>query len=230
MNKIPDKNNLNAMKSMFNEIAQDYDFLNDIMTLYLQKSIKKIALKSLKPKHNNIIDICTGTGDIAIMLADKYPTANITAIDFSDKMLNLAKQKSKNLNINFIEGNAINIPFSNNFFDLCTISFGLRNLPDINTALKEFYRIMSEESEILVLDLGEPSFQWLYPVLLNKIIPLIGKIFHKNKIPYQYLVESKKNYPSPQKLSKILQSEGFTDIKIKNFLFGTISALTAKKS
>lgn len=229
MNKIPDKSNSNSMKSMFNDIAKDYDFLNNLMTFYLQKSIKKEATKNLKPNHSNILDICTGTGDIAIILAQKYPSAKITALDFSTEMLKLAKQKTQNPNINFIEGNAMDMVFQDNSFDLCTISFGLRNLPDINSALKEIHRVLNKNGEILIIDLGKPSLKWLYPLILDKVIPLLAQIFHKNKIPYQYLVESQKNYPSPKTLSKHLQSEGFANIKIKNFLFGTISALTAQK-
>lgn len=230
MNKIPDKNDSIAMKSMFNDIAKNYDFLNDIMTLFMQKTIKFSAINSLNPYHQKILDICTGTGDIAIMLAEKYYPASITALDFSLEMLKIAKQKSKKFNINFIEGNAMNMPFSDNSFNLCTISFGLRNLPDITAAIREFHRVLDKDGELLILDLGKPKIKWLYPVILDKIIPFLGKIFHKNKIPYRYLVESQKDYPSPQTLSKLLQSDGFADIKIRDFLFGTISALTAKKS
>ncbi len=230
MNYVPNKNDQNAMKSMFNDIAKNYDFLNDVMTFFTQKSIKNSAINSLKPNHSNILDVCTGTGDIAIMLAKKFPNASITALDFSLEMLKIAKIKSKNLNINFINQNALDMPFLDNSFDLCTISFGLRNLPDITAAIKEIHRILATNGELLIIDLGKPKMNWLYPLILDKVIPILGKIFHENKYPYQYLVESQKDFPSPQKLSKVLQSVGFADTKIRNFLFGTITALTAEKS
>lgn len=230
MNYVPNKNDQNAMKSMFNDIAKNYDFLNDIMTFFTQKSIKNSAINSLKPNHSNILDVCTGTGDIAIMLAKKFPNASITALDFSLEMLKIAKIKSKNSNINFINQNALDMPFLDNSFDLCTISFGLRNLPDITAAIKEIHRILATNGELLIIDLGKPKMNWLYPLILDKVIPILGKIFHENKYPYQYLVESQKDFPSPQKLSKVLQSVGFADTKIRNFLFGTITALTAEKS
>lgn len=230
MNYIPNKNDQNAMKSMFNDIAKNYDFLNDVMTFFTQKSIKNSAINSLKPNHSNILDVCTGTGDIAIMLAKKFPNASITALDFSLEMLKIAKIKSKNLNINFINQNALDMPFLDNSFDLCTISFGLRNLPDITAAIKEIHRILATNGELLIIDLGKPKMNWLYPLILDKVIPFLGKIFHENKYPYQYLVESQKDFPSPQNLSKVLQSVGFADTKIRNFLFGTITALTAEKS
>lgn len=230
MNYIPNKNDQNAMKSMFNNIAKNYDFLNDVMTFFTQKSIKNSAINSLKPNHSNILDVCTGTGDIAIMLAKKFPNASITALDFSLEMLKIAKIKSKNLNINFINQNALDMPFLDNSFDLCTISFGLRNLPDITAAIKEIHRILATNGELLIIDLGKPKMNWLYPLILDKVIPILGKIFHENKYPYQYLVESQKDFPSPQNLSKVLQSVGFADTKIRNFLFGTITALTAEKS
>lgn len=230
MNYIPNKNDQNAMKSMFNDIAKNYDFLNDVMTFFTQKSIKNSAINSLKPNHSNILDVCTGTGDIAIMLAKKFPNASITALDFSLEMLKIAKIKSKNLNINFINKNALDMPFLNNSFDLCTISFGLRNLPDITAAIKEIHRVLATNGELLIIDLGKPKMNWLYPLILDKVIPILGKIFHENKYPYQYLVESQKDFPSPQNLSKVLQSVGFADTKIRNFLFGTITVLTAEKS
>lgn len=230
MNYIPNKNDQNAMKSMFNNIAKNYDFLNDVMTFFTQKSIKNSAINSLKPNHSNILDVCTGTGDIAIMLAKKFPNASITALDFSLEMLKIAKIKSKNLNINFINQNALDMPFLDNSFDLCTISFGLRNLPDITAAIKEIHRILATNGELLIIDLGKPKMNWLYPLILDKVIPFLGKIFHENKYPYQYLVESQKDFPSPQNLSKVLQSVGFADTKIRNFLFGTITTLTAEKS
>lgn len=230
MNYVPNKNDQNAMKSMFNDIAKNYDFLNDVMTFFTQKSIKNSAINSLKPNHSNILDVCTGTGDIAIMLAKKFPNASITALDFSLEMLKIAEIKSKNSNINFINQNALDMPFLDNSFDLCTISFGLRNLPDITAAIKEIHRILATNGELLIIDLGKPKMNWLYPLILDKVIPILGKIFHENKYPYQYLVESQKDFPSPQKLSKVLQSVGFADTKIRNFLFGTITALTAEKS
>lgn len=230
MNYIPNKNDQNAMKSMFNDIAKNYDFLNDVMTFFTQKSIKNSAINSLKPNHSNILDVCTGTGDIAIMLAKKFPNASITALDFSLEMLKIAKIKSKNLNINFINNNALDMPFLNNSFDLCTISFGLRNLPDITAAIKEIHRVLATNGELLIIDLGKPKMNWLYPLILDKVIPVLGKIFHENKYPYQYLVESQKDFPSPQNLSKVLQSVGFADTKIRNFLFGTITVLTAEKA
>lgn len=230
MNYVPNKNDQNAMKSMFNDIAKNYDFLNDVMTFFTQKSIKNSAINSLKPNHSNILDVCTGTGDIAIMLAKKFPNASITALDFSLEMLKIAKIKSKNLNINFINQNALDMPFLNNSFDLCTISFGLRNLPDITAAIKEIHRVLATNGELLIIDLGKPKMNWLYPLILDKVIPILGKIFHENKYPYQYLVESQKDFPSPQNLSKVLQSVGFADTKIRNFLFGTITVLTAEKS
>ena len=121
------------------------------------------------------------------------------------------------------------MPFHDKSFDLCTISFGLRNLPDKSLALKEIFRILEQDGELLIIDLGKPKAKWVYPLVLNKIIPILGKIFNGNKIPYKYLVESQKDYPSPQEVSKLLQSEGFVEIRNKDFLFGCISSIIARK-
>lgn len=229
MKQIPDKNDQNAMKTMFNHIAKNYDFLNNVMTFFTQKRIKSDAINRLKSDHKRIIDVCTGTGDIAIILSKKYPKSDITAIDFSPEMLKIAHKKSSRQNINFFEANAMSMPFHDNSFDLCTISFGLRNLPDKTLALKEIFRILEKDGELLIIDLGKPKAKWVYPLILDKIIPILGKIFNGNKIPYKYLVESQKDYPSQQEVSKLLQAEGFVEIRNKDFLFGSISSIIARK-
>lgn len=229
MNEFPDKKDQNSMKLMFNKISKNYDLINNLMTFFLQKPIKSRALSGLSSNPENILDICTGTGDIAIMLAKKYPSANITAIDFSPEMLKIAKEKANEHKIRFIEGNALNLPFSDNSFDVCTISFGLRNLPDKNAALKEIFRVLKTGGELLIIDLGKPKNKWLYPLILDKAVPFIGEIINGDKIPYKYLIESQKDYPSPQESSKLLQTEGFSDIKNTDFLFGSISSIIAQK-
>lgn len=229
MTEIVDKNNHKSMKSMFNNIADKYDFMNNIISFYSHKIIKKDAVNKLftdKPK--SISDVCTGTGDIALLLNKKYPDAKITAIDFSKNMLNIAKTKCKSGNIKFLEADFMEIPFEENSFDICTIAFGLRNLPDIQKALQIFNKILKPNGELLIIDLVKPK--WPYSLILNKAIPNLAQIFYRDKAPYQYLVDSTLSYPSPNEICQLLNTFNYSNIKNYNYLFGTISVQKAQKA
>ena len=228
MNSFPNKNNKNSLKEMFENISNNYYFLNNCMTLFTHRLIRKSSLSLVKNHPDKILDICTGTGDMAILTAKKFPNSKITAIDFSPSMLNIAIQKAERYkNIKFIQADATNLPFENNSFELCTISFGLRNLPDINVALKEFLRILKPNGQIIILDTGKPSK--IITFFIDLIVPTLGKIFHKKKTPYQYLVKSIKIYPPPTEIINILESNGYITPRCKDYNLGIFSAQTAFK-
>ncbi len=230
MQNIPDKKDKEAIKTMFNGIADNYDLMNNLISLYVHNIIKKHILKQIKGTPNSILDMCCGTGDISILLAKKYPKSNIYGIDFSEKMLNIAQKKSEKYNIRYIEADVMNMPFNNDSFDLCTISFGLRNLPSVQEALKEFYRILKPSGQLIIMDLGKPKIKWLYPMILNKAIPCLGELIHGNKNPYVYLTQSILTYPAPQDILLTLESMGYINTINTNFLFRTISMQSAEKT
>lgn len=228
MNNIPNKNDKKSIKEMFENISKNYDFLNGCMTLFTHRLIRKSALSLAKSNPEKILDVCTGTGDTAILTAEKFPNSQITAIDFSPSMLALAKKKAKkHPNICFLEADATNLPFENNSFDLCTISFGLRNLPDIKSALKEFFRILKPSGQLIILDTGKPSK--FITFFIDLIVPILGKIFHGKKIPYQYLAKSIKTYPTPSKIISILEEIGYVSPRCKDYNLEIFSAQTAFK-
>lgn len=216
------------IKKLFDNIAKNYDKLNDIISLGQQKKIKIKAIKNAKIKPDSkVLDICTGTGDIAIYLAKNVlKKGTVIGLDFSENMLDRAKDKSKNLsNISFQIGDALNLPFEDDEFDASFISFGLRNLTDLNQGLLEMKRVTKEGGLIINIDTGKPEgfFGFLYKLYFFKIVPIMGKLFHGNETPYKYLPASTINFPSGNELVKIFANIGLKDVKKFDYLFGTIS-------
>ncbi len=212
---------------MFESLSAKYDLMNNLITLGLHKYIKKHAIKKIPIQENSkILDICTGTGDIALELAKNSSQETfITAVDFSPKMLDIAGQKAGTYNnINFIQANALNLPFADDSFDISIISFGLRNLDDINQALQEFKRVTKKDGYIVNIDIGKPSgilapFIRLY---FTYIVPFLGKFFGKNNF-YYYLPLSATSFPSQEKLLLIYKGLDFKEVKNYNYLSGIIA-------
>jgi len=226
-----EQKNKHSIKYLFNQIAKNYDKLNEYMSLGLQKFIKQNAVKNVVKKYNDkpqrIFDLCSGTGDIAMLLEKYYPDAKIFGVDFSSEMLEIARQRSKK--ITFIEKDITNLGideiFKENEFDICFIGFGLRNLPDIDEFLENIKFYIKKGGVLSILDLGKPNLLMKpYFYLHYQIfIPLIAFIFNKDAQPYKYFVNSAKTYPSQKEMLKKLKEHGYVETKNKNFLFGIIS-------
>lgn len=226
--------NSQVIKKLFNSISSDYDKLNDIMTFGLHRSIKKNAIKSLKISQEieppvKFLDLCTGTGDIAGLLKKEYPNAEITGIDFSEKMLNIAKNRYSD--IEFLETDCAQLPFEDNSFDLCIISFGLRNVENIEKVLSEIYRVLKKGGYFINIDLGKPNnfFNLFLKPYMYLWVSLLGKIYHGDETPYKYLAVSNEDFPSQSKLVDMFQEIGFSDVKNKNYLFGQIASQISRK-
>lgn len=218
------------IKNLFNSISNNYDKLNDIMSLGLHKSIKKDTIKA--PGLNSeakILDLCTGTGDLASILKEKYPQAEVIGVDFSSDMLKIAREKYSN--INFLETDCSQLPFEDESFDLCIISFGLRNIENMEKALIEIYRILKKDGYFINLDLGKPNkfFNIFLKPYMYLWISVLGKLFHGDEAPYRYLAVSNEDFPSPNQLIEIYQKIGFSDIKNKNYLLGQIASQISRK-
>lgn len=204
---------------MFNTIASQYDKMNNIMSFGLHKFIKYLCIKQLPIKpHDNVIDLCCGTGDLSGIVKKLYPKACIIGIDFSEKMLEIAQSKYNN--IQYIQADVTHLPYPDNCFDIAIMGFGLRNIQNAEKAVEEVYRILKNGGIFLHLDFGEKNF---LSKIFDEIIPFISKIFTKNSSAYTYLIKSKKIFPTPNELIKDFESKGFKFSKKLNFL-GVISA------
>ncbi len=218
----------NSIQQMFNNIAQSYDKLNAVISFGLHLKIKRKAIKNVPLKLDfKILDACTGTGDIAIYLAKNVAqNGTVIGVDFSEQMLKIAEKKAKKIdNISFINADVLNLPFEDAQFDACFISFGLRNLADLEKGLSELKRVTKKGGLVVNLDTGKPKgfFGFLYKIYFFKIVPILGQLFHGDASPYKYLPASTKNFPDGDKLVKIFQSLGFKNVKKFDFLFGTMS-------
>lgn len=204
---------------MFNIIANRYDFLNNLMSLSTQRYIKYKSIKNLNIKpHDKIIDLCCGTGDLSIIIKQIEPQADVTGIDFSDKMLEVAKQKSQN--IQYLQGDVTALPYPDNTFDCAVMGFGLRNIQNAEKAVEEAYRILKPGGCFMHLDFGKKN---LISKVFDITIPVLTKLFTENYSAYTYLIKSKQIFPEPEDLIKDFESKGFRLKKRQNFLFGVIS-------
>lgn len=223
------------VKDLFNQISKNYDKLNAIMSFGLHKKIKKDTVKKTKSlfdiQHSSftILDLCTGTGDLAEISKNIYPQSKVIGVDFSQNMLEIARKKHPE--IEFLEADCTQLPFADGSFDLCIISFGLRNIENMEKALKEIYRVLKKDGYFINLDLGKPNkfFNFFLKPYMYLWISLLGKLFHGNETPYKYLAVSNETFPSQKELVEIFQKIGFSDVKNKNYLFGQIVSQISRK-
>ena len=222
------------IKNIFESISKDYDLMNDLITFkYHSKWKKEIALIAKEDNPKVILDIATGTGDIAINLS-KLKDSQIIGIDISEKMLGVAGDKIRKMNITNITlelSKAEKLKYKNNFFDLISIGYGVRNFEDLINGLKESYRVLKKNGKLIILETSVPNnflIKYLYLLFTSIYIPLISFIFTKNMKAYNYLLDSTKEFPHEKEFKKILGSVGFKNIASKKKFFGisTIYILT----
>ena len=221
LNKKPEQ-----IQKMFNDIADSYDFCNNIISLFTHNPVKKYAIKKLDIKQNaKILDFCCGTGDMGKYIKKLFPLTEITGIDFSEKMLNIAK--NKNPNIQYVLKDVTNTDFKDNTFDYVTEAFGLRNIENREKALDEIYRILKPEGYFLHLDFNGQNF-------LNNIFYFYAthsvRIFAKKNLQaYKYLTESIKNFPNSKDFIKEVEMHNFSTELNESIFFGVISFQIYKK-
>ena len=226
----------NQIEKMFDTISDDYDFLNWIITFNNHKRWKNNILsiaKKLNP--TKALDIATGTADIAIKLGS-IPNCEVVGVDISEQMLNIGRNKirKKNLqkSVSLHNGDAENLNYNDNFFDLITIGFGVRNFQDLKKGLKESFRVLNREGTLIILETSVPEnriMKLFYSIFTRTYIPIMARIFSKDKSAYNYLLNSAELFPSGTKFSNILKSVGFADVLIKPKLFGSSTIYVATK-
>ncbi|CAA0220463.1 bifunctional demethylmenaquinone methyltransferase/2-methoxy-6-polyprenyl-1,4-benzoquinol methylase UbiE [Tenacibaculum maritimum] len=221
---------------MFNNISKDYDGLNRVISFGIDISWRKKVV-SLVGKNNpkKILDIATGTGDLAIMLAKTNPD-KIIGLDISEGMLEVGKQKILNAKladtIEMVVGDSENMPFDNDTFDAITVSFGVRNFENLDKGLKEIKRVLKPGGTFVVLETSNPTkfpFKQGYQFYTSFILPFIGKLFSKDKVAYSYLSESANSFPFGKEFNNILEKNGFKNAKNQPVTFGVASIYTSTK-
>ncbi|GAB3066021.1 demethylmenaquinone methyltransferase [Virgibacillus ainsalahensis] len=213
---------------VFEKIYSKYDSMNSIISFQRHKAWRKDVMKRMKVEvGSKALDVCCGTGDWSISLAEAVgKTGEVTGLDFSKNMLSVAKEKKKELELNqlsLLHGNAMELPFDNDTFDYVTIGFGLRNVPDYKVVLKELYRVVKPGGKVVCLETSQPTligYRQLYYLYFRFIMPVIGRLFAKSYKEYAWLNESAKNFPDKNELKQMFLEAGFSSVRVKSYTGG----------
>ncbi len=228
------ENKSKLVNSVFNNVSDKYDLMNDIMSLGTHRIWKKKLISWMKPSQShNIIDVASGTGDLAKLCSENTNhKCKITCVEPNKKMLTVGKDKLKNFkNVNWVLSAAESLPFEDNSFDLYVISFGIRNVTNINKSLKEAYRVLRSGGRFFCLEFSHVQnelFKKIYESY-SKIIPAIGEYVVGDKMPYDYLIKSIKEFHNQDDLCGIISENGFKSIKYRNLNNGVAAIHTGWK-
>ncbi len=219
---------------MFDTISGKYDRLNRIISLGNDVKWRKKVLKLVADTNpKRVLDIATGTGDLAILMAETQ-AIQIIGLDISEGMLEVGKQKIKERNLNnrieMVLGDSENLPFEDNYFDAITVAFGVRNFETLEKGLAEILRVLKPGGIFVILETSVPTkfpFKQGYAIFTNGLMPIIGKIFSKDKKAYTYLSESATNFPYGEALNNILRKVGFIEVRDMPQTLGGVATIYA---
>jgi demethylmenaquinone methyltransferase/2-methoxy-6-polyprenyl-1,4-benzoquinol methylase len=225
------------VEQMFDTISENYDGLNRVISLGTDITWRKKVIKMVAEKNpKSILDIATGTGDLAIQFAEKTSAERIVGLDISEGMLSVARKKVSEKKISekieFVQADSEALPFDDNTFDAITVSFGIRNFENLEKGLSEILRVLKKDGIFVILETSVPTkfpFKQGYYFYTKAILPLVGKVFSKDKVAYKYLCESASVFPYGEKLNNILRKIGFNEVKNKPQTFGVATIYNATK-
>ncbi len=211
---------------MFDKIAEKYDMLNRVLSLGMDKSWRKILINALQLEGNaKCLDVATGTADVAIAVANHYESSTVIGLDPSVGMLHVGQTKIDNAalsqRVELIEGDGQALPFPDNSFDACCISFGIRNVPDRALGLKEMARVTRPGGRVAILELGTPTEGWIAPFArfhINTVVPKVGA-WLSSAPEYAYLQKSIQAFPTPQEFEALMQQAGLVNTSITRMPF-----------
>ena len=224
---ILDKTKL--VNSVFSKVYKKYDLMNDIISLGVHRIWKKKLIDWMNPQLNdNLIDVASGTGDIAKLFSKKIKNSNaISCVEPNNEMYFAGKSNLKNFkNISWYKAKAEKLPFKNDTFDFYTISYGIRNVSDINQTLKEALRVLKPGGRFMCLEFSKVNNEMINFLYQNysKAIPIVGKYIVGSSKPYDYLVKSINQFYSQKELVSLMKQNGFSNIEYRNLSNG-ISAI-----
>lgn len=223
------------VNSVFHRVAKRYDVMNDLMSVGLHRVWKEALVSALNPpRHGDfkLLDVAGGTGDVAFRVVEtSHRNVQATVLDINGSMLEVGRDRAEKRgfseNCTFVEANAESLPFEDASFDAYTIAFGIRNVPQIDLALREAYRVLRRGGRLLVLEFSEvdlPVLDKIYDAWSFNAIPPIGRAVTGDGEPYKYLVESIRKFPNQETFAELIRKAGFDRVSYRNFT-GGIAAL-----
>jgi len=225
------------VERMFDSIAGKYDQLNHTLSLGFDKGWRKKAIRTLKPfAPKSILDIATGTGDLAIAMYRELKPDQIIGADISEGMMSIGREKVAKAgyseHISFEWQDSLNLDYLSDTFDAVTAAFGVRNFEDIEKGISEMFRVLKPGGRLMILELTTPEYfpmKQLFALYSHTVIPLIGRLVSKEKNAYNYLPASIKVVPQGKVMTGLLERIGFREAKTRTFTFGICSLYTATK-
>ncbi|MCX5494972.1 bifunctional demethylmenaquinone methyltransferase/2-methoxy-6-polyprenyl-1,4-benzoquinol methylase UbiE [Kaistia dalseonensis] len=221
--------------AVFHKVASRYDLMNDLMSGGLHRIWKDAMVSWLSPPSNRpfeVLDVAGGTGDVSFRIVDRsHKNAKAIVCDINTSMLEVGRERAEKRgladNVTFVEGNAEELPFESGRFDAYTIAFGIRNVPRIDQALKEAYRVLKPGGRFLCLEFSSvdvPGLDKIYDLYSFHLIPQMGRAVAGDAESYRYLVESIRRFPHQERFAQMIRQAGFSQVSYRN-LTGGISAL-----
>jgi demethylmenaquinone methyltransferase/2-methoxy-6-polyprenyl-1,4-benzoquinol methylase len=209
-----------AVRSMFDRISPVYDAMNRTMTAGLDQRWRRATVAAVVHPGDRVLDACCGTGDLAIAAA--RAGARVTGVDFSERMLERARRKAPE--VEWVQGDALALPFSDGSFDAATVGFGVRNLDDLEAGLAELRRVLRPGGRLGILEITRPSglLAPFYRLWFDGVVPLLGKAL-PGGAAYTYLPASVRRFPGPDELAGMLRAAGFDDVRWRTFAAGIVA-------
>lgn len=223
------------VRGMFDRIAKNYDLVNRLMTGGRDAAWKRTVLSLAGAKKDgHYLDLCTGTGDIAFLLAEVAgPGGKVDAVDFSEGMLEVARERPwHGPAITWRQGDACALPFEDATFDAVTVGYGLRNVQRLDVALGEIRRVLKPGGRFVTLDLGKPKIKvvrWGAEVYEYRIVPAIGSLVSGDRDAYRYLPHSNTTFPDQRALAERLREQGFKDVTVHDRMLGAIAIVAGTR-
>lgn len=228
---------VSPIAAMFDRISPKYDRLNHLLSFNIDKVWRRKTAKAVaKTQPKTVLDLATGTADLAMAVARRNPQAHIIGMDISEKMLDIGKakvaQRKMDGQIELRLGDAAALPFEDGSFDAVTVAFGVRNFEDLDKGLSEIHRVLKPNGNVFILEFSMPErfpVRQLYRFYFKRVLPRIGKMVSKDPGAYTYLPESVEKFPKPDVFSKSLASSGLMKCQIKRFTMGVATLYISQK-
>ncbi len=228
---------IRMVREIFSTVTSKYDVLNHLLSLRRDVAWRRFCVKRMSFfKTNRLLDVATGTGDLAIAAARRHPQVHVTGLDFVREMLDQGERKIRKRQlsgrITFLNGDALHLPFPDDSFDTIAIAFGIRNIPEKTRALREMLRVVTPGGQVMVLEFNfprTPLFRPVYYVYLNILLPLLARFLSPNPDAYTYLGDSIMNFPSPEAFKATMAQAGLVNVKVYRLTLGITCLYVGKR-